>query len=250
MAFLSWTDFSPGTVDLDKNDLELIQHPISWSTYIQSMKICPLSYIKELGNPNGPFLLCEISHLRAFVHEEHVNASKKNIWKSCIHDHPEYEHITFFFFFFKRQTLQRISTSFATHSVRWTFEFRRLSSSMLWVDWDQSWSSEVANFWEKNPFHQIQDVWNSQLSLKLKGCYPAKDMMDMGLAPIQPGRRLQVMIKTLLNRSKNHVKTSCLPQIRRYKLGFKESFRKARKARKCKVESFPKSHGLQPPGSR
>lgn len=49
-------------------------------------------------------------------------------------------------------------------------------------------------FWEKNPFHQIQDVWNSQLSLKLKGCYPAKDMMDMGLAPIQPGRRLQVMI--------------------------------------------------------
>lgn len=96
MAFLSWTDFSPGTVDLDKNDLELIQYPISWSTYIQSMKICPLSYIKELCNPNGPFLLCEISHLHAFVHEDHLNASKKNIWKSCIHDHPEYEHITFF----------------------------------------------------------------------------------------------------------------------------------------------------------
>ena len=46
---------------------------------------------------------------------------------------------------------------------------------------------------------------------------------------------------TLLNRSKNHVKTSCLPQIRRYKLGLKSRLGKQGKQGNARLRVKEKS---------
>ena len=71
--------------------------------------------------------------------------------------------------------------------------------------------------------------------------------MDMGLAPIQPGRRLQVMIYIIEQKQEPCENLMFATDSTFFSWDLKSRL-DARKARKCKVESFQKSQQLQPPG--
>ena len=197
-----------------------------------------------------------------------LRKKKKNIWKSCIHDHPEYEHITFFFngkLCNGSQThLRPIVFDHGTRSGGWATrccewigtcpEAQKLAFLGGKIRWNQMGVSEnrgtpkssnligisIVNhpFWGTSIFGntQIQDVWNSQhWSLKL---LPSQGHDGHGLGSTNSAwPTITGDEKNTIEQKQEPCENLMFATDSTFFSWTKESFRKARKARKCKVES-------------